>query len=85
MSMTKHDNTKYWYMHAVSHQNSSYIPYNTEKIVCFVMSGQSYGEPVSWMDSTEEEIVVWTSMIENPNHWIDTSLPIRTNLAQWFE
>ncbi|GAA6229934.1 synaptotagmin-like protein 1 isoform X1 [Lates japonicus] len=44
-------------------------------------TGQSYGEAVSWMDSTEEEIAVWTSMIENPNHWIDTSLPIRTNLA----
>ncbi|XP_030268833.1 synaptotagmin-like protein 1 isoform X1 [Sparus aurata] len=44
-------------------------------------TGQSYGEAVSWMDSTEEEVTVWTSMIENPNHWIDTSLPIRTNLA----
>ncbi|XP_069551356.1 synaptotagmin-like protein 1 isoform X1 [Brachyistius frenatus] len=47
--------------------------------------GQSYGEAVSWMDSTEEEVTVWTSMIENPNHWIDTTLPIRTNLAQRFE
>lgn len=45
------------------------------------MAGQSYGEAVSWMDSTEEEIAVWTSMIENPNHWIDTTLPIRTNLS----
>ncbi|KAG7244989.1 hypothetical protein INR49_023555 [Caranx melampygus] len=43
-------------------------------------TGQSYGETVSWMDSTEEEVAVWTSMIENPNHWIDASLPIRTNL-----
>ncbi|XP_053190078.1 synaptotagmin-like protein 1 [Scomber japonicus] len=44
-------------------------------------TGQSYGEAVSWMDSTEEEVAVWTSMIETPNHWIDTTLPIRTNLA----
>ncbi|XP_029369558.1 synaptotagmin-like protein 1 isoform X2 [Echeneis naucrates] len=44
-------------------------------------TGQSYGEAVSWMDSTEEEVAVWTSMIENPNHWIDITLPIRTNLA----
>ncbi|KAG8005173.1 Synaptotagmin-like protein 1 [Nibea albiflora] len=44
-------------------------------------TGQSYGEAVTWMDSTEEEVAVWTSMIENPNHWIDTALPIRTNLA----
>ncbi|XP_061597859.1 synaptotagmin-like protein 1 isoform X2 [Cololabis saira] len=45
-------------------------------------TGQSYGEPVSWMDSTEEEVAVWASMIENPNHWIDASLPIRTSLTQ---
>lgn len=45
-------------------------------------TGQSYGEPVSWMDSTEEEVAVWTSMITNPNHWIDATLPIRTNLTQ---
>ncbi|XP_062265965.1 synaptotagmin-like protein 1 isoform X1 [Platichthys flesus] len=44
-------------------------------------NGQSYGEDVSWMDSTEQEVTVWTSMIENPNHWIDAALPIRTNLA----
>ncbi|XP_063756003.1 synaptotagmin-like protein 1 isoform X1 [Eleginops maclovinus] len=44
-------------------------------------TGQSYGEPVSWMDSTEEEIAVWTSMIDNPNHWVDATLSIRTNLA----
>nr|CAG6013430.1 unnamed protein product [Menidia menidia] len=45
-------------------------------------TGQSYGEDVSWMDSTGEEVAVWTSMIQNPNHWIDTRLPIRTNLTQ---
>lgn len=47
-----------------------------------VMPGQSYGEVVSWMDSTEEEVTVWMSMIENPNHWIDATLPIRTNLTR---
>ncbi|XP_039977024.1 synaptotagmin-like protein 1 [Xiphias gladius] len=44
-------------------------------------TGQSYGEAVSWMDSTQEEVAVWTSMIENPNHWVDTTLQIRTNLT----
>uniref|UniRef100_A0A3Q3FES5 Synaptotagmin-like protein 1 n=1 Tax=Labrus bergylta TaxID=56723 RepID=A0A3Q3FES5_9LABR len=44
-------------------------------------TGQSYGEDVSWMDSTVEEVAVWTSMITNPNHWIDATLPIRTNLT----
>ncbi|KAI4817681.1 hypothetical protein KUCAC02_011064 [Chaenocephalus aceratus] len=44
-------------------------------------TGQSYGEAVSWMDSTEEETALWTSMIDNPNHWVDATLSIRTNLA----
>lgn len=46
------------------------------------MLGQSYGEVVSWMDSTEKEVTVWMSMIENPNHWIDATLLIRTNLTR---
>ncbi|KAM3843378.1 synaptotagmin-like protein 1 [Diretmus argenteus] len=44
-------------------------------------TGQSYGEAVSWMDSTEEEIAVWTTMIQNPNRWVDATLSIRTNLT----
>ncbi|CAN9503983.1 unnamed protein product [Ophioblennius macclurei] len=44
-------------------------------------TGQSYGEPVCWMDSTEEEVAAWNSMIDNPNHWIDITLPVRTNLT----
>ena len=47
--------------------------------VC-VWSGQSYGEDVSWMDSTKEEIAVWDSTIANPEQWIEASLPIRTNM-----
>lgn len=45
-------------------------------------TGHSYGEPVSWMDSTEEEVSVWCSMIKSPNQWINTTLPIRTNLTR---
>nr|XP_057903922.1 synaptotagmin-like protein 2 isoform X1 [Doryrhamphus excisus]XP_057903923.1 synaptotagmin-like protein 2 isoform X1 [Doryrhamphus excisus]XP_057903924.1 synaptotagmin-like protein 2 isoform X1 [Doryrhamphus excisus] len=45
-------------------------------------TGQSYGDAVGWMDSTEEEVSVWSSMIKNPNHWVETTLPIRTNLTQ---
>ncbi|KAG7457989.1 hypothetical protein MATL_G00233090 [Megalops atlanticus] len=41
---------------------------------------QSYGQPVLWMDSTEEEINVWTTMIQSPNTWVDAALPLRTNL-----
>ncbi|XP_077405270.1 synaptotagmin-like protein 1 isoform X2 [Vanacampus margaritifer] len=44
-------------------------------------SGHSYGEAVSWMDSTEEEVSVWTAMIKNPNQWIEATLPLRTNLT----
>lgn len=45
-------------------------------------TGQSYGDPVTWMDSTEEEVTLWNSLIDNPNHWIDATLPIRTNLKR---
>uniref|UniRef100_A0A9J7YQK9 Synaptotagmin-like protein 1 n=1 Tax=Cyprinus carpio carpio TaxID=630221 RepID=A0A9J7YQK9_CYPCA len=43
-------------------------------------SGVSYGQSVCWMDSTEDEISVWSSVIQSPNSWVDTSLPVRTNL-----
>ncbi|XP_061520913.1 synaptotagmin-like protein 1 isoform X2 [Phycodurus eques] len=45
-------------------------------------TGRSYGEAVKWMDSTEEEVSLWTSVIKNPNHWIEATLPIRTNLTR---
>ncbi|XP_030644416.1 synaptotagmin-like protein 1 [Chanos chanos] len=43
-------------------------------------TGTSYGQDVDWMDSTEEETSVWKTVIKNPNTWVDTALPIRTNL-----
>ncbi|XP_051727700.1 synaptotagmin-like protein 1 isoform X2 [Ctenopharyngodon idella] len=43
-------------------------------------SGVSYGQSVCWMDSTEDEISVWSSVIQSPSSWVDTSLPIRTDL-----
>ncbi|KAI5091759.1 synaptotagmin-like protein 1 [Silurus meridionalis] len=45
-------------------------------------SGESYGQMVCWMDSTDEEINVWNTVIQNPNDWVDVALPIRTNLQQ---
>uniref|UniRef100_A0A8B9KHP7 Synaptotagmin-like protein 1 n=1 Tax=Astyanax mexicanus TaxID=7994 RepID=A0A8B9KHP7_ASTMX len=43
-------------------------------------SGVSYGQKVCWMDSTEEEISVWNTIIGNPNSWVDAALPVRTSL-----
>ncbi|XP_028674515.1 synaptotagmin-like protein 1 [Erpetoichthys calabaricus] len=43
-------------------------------------TGVSYGQPVTWMDSTEEETDVWKAVIEKPNTWVDALLPLRTNL-----
>ncbi|XP_062869900.1 synaptotagmin-like protein 1 isoform X2 [Trichomycterus rosablanca] len=43
-------------------------------------SGVSYGQEVCWMDSTEEETSVWNTVIQHPNKWVDSTLPIRTNL-----
>ncbi|KAK1156725.1 synaptotagmin-like protein 1 isoform X1 [Acipenser oxyrinchus oxyrinchus] len=44
-------------------------------------TGFSYGQPVSWMDSTEEEITAWRAMISQPGTWVEISLPLRTNLV----
>ncbi|XP_072532276.1 synaptotagmin-like protein 1 isoform X2 [Salminus brasiliensis] len=43
-------------------------------------SGVSYGQTVCWMDSTEEEISVWNTVIGNHNSWVDAALPVRTSL-----
>ncbi|XP_069751625.1 synaptotagmin-like protein 1 isoform X2 [Narcine bancroftii] len=43
-------------------------------------TGLSYGQPVNWMDSNEEEISAWKRMLAAPGHWVDTVLPIRPNV-----
>ncbi|GCC29517.1 uncharacterized protein [Chiloscyllium punctatum] len=44
-------------------------------------TGYSYGIPVEWMDSTEEEIALWQDMMSNPNEWIPGSLLLRSQLG----
>ncbi|XP_050787981.1 synaptotagmin-like protein 1 [Gopherus flavomarginatus] len=44
-------------------------------------TGSSYGLPVAWMDSTEEERQVWESLIAEPRQWVEALLPLRTNLT----
>ncbi|XP_073173535.1 synaptotagmin-like protein 1 isoform X2 [Lepidochelys kempii] len=44
-------------------------------------TGSSYGLPVAWMDSTEEERQVWESLLAEPRQWIEALLPLRTNLT----
>ncbi|XP_034976165.2 synaptotagmin-like protein 1 isoform X1 [Zootoca vivipara] len=43
-------------------------------------TGNSYGLPVSWMDSTEEERHAWEMVFKQPGQWVEASLPLRTNL-----
>ncbi|XP_007893136.1 synaptotagmin-like protein 1 isoform X1 [Callorhinchus milii] len=43
-------------------------------------TGLSYGKSVTWMDSTEEEIAVWQNMISRPLEWVDSILPLRSNV-----
>ncbi|XP_032878402.1 synaptotagmin-like protein 2 isoform X3 [Amblyraja radiata] len=40
-------------------------------------TGKSYGMAVDWMDSTEEEKIIWNKMITNPNIWVEDVLPLR--------
>ncbi|XP_078403542.1 uncharacterized protein LOC144683879 isoform X1 [Cetorhinus maximus] len=44
-------------------------------------TGYSYGIPVEWMDSTEEEVALWQEMVSNPNEWIPGSLLLRSQLG----
>ncbi|XP_078268135.1 uncharacterized protein LOC144600419 [Rhinoraja longicauda] len=44
-------------------------------------TGYSYGIPVEWMDSTEEEAALWQDMMSNPNEWIPGSLALRSRLG----
>ncbi|XP_053854561.1 synaptotagmin-like protein 1 isoform X1 [Vidua macroura] len=44
-------------------------------------TGSSYGLPVGWMDSTAEEKRVWKQLLQQPGHWVEALLPLRTNLA----
>uniref|UniRef100_A0A8D0CCX1 Synaptotagmin-like protein 2 n=1 Tax=Salvator merianae TaxID=96440 RepID=A0A8D0CCX1_SALMN len=40
-------------------------------------TGSSYGIPVDWMDSTQEEVALWQEMMATANEWIEASLPLR--------
>ncbi|NXL68532.1 SYTL1 protein, partial [Chordeiles acutipennis] len=42
-------------------------------------TGSSYGVPVGWMDSTAEERGVWGRLLQQPGHWVEALLPLRTN------
>ncbi|XP_060640386.2 synaptotagmin-like protein 1 [Anolis sagrei] len=44
-------------------------------------TGNSYGLPVPWMDSTEEERHVWEMVFKQPRQWVEGKLPLRTNLT----
>ncbi|XP_051963426.1 synaptotagmin-like protein 2 [Xyrauchen texanus] len=40
-------------------------------------TGRSYGEQVGWMDSTAEEVALWSRMMESPNEWVEDMLPLK--------
>lgn len=41
-------------------------------------TGLSYGIPVDWMDSTQEEVAFWQDMMSATNEWIEGLLPLRS-------
>uniref|UniRef100_A0A8D0BEX5 Synaptotagmin-like protein 1 n=1 Tax=Salvator merianae TaxID=96440 RepID=A0A8D0BEX5_SALMN len=44
-------------------------------------TGNSYGLPVPWMDSTEDERHTWEMVFKQPQQWVEAGLPLRTNLS----
>ncbi|XP_039276275.1 uncharacterized protein LOC111055235 isoform X2 [Nilaparvata lugens] len=43
-------------------------------------SGKHNGKAVDWMDSNGKEILLWQWMMERPNLWVESCLPLRPSL-----
>lgn len=43
-------------------------------------TGVHRGESVSWMDSAGKEVALWQTMLQQPNFWVEGSLPLRPHL-----
>ncbi|XP_066902004.1 uncharacterized protein [Halyomorpha halys] len=43
-------------------------------------TGKHHGKAVDWMDSSGNEIMLWERMLERPNFWVESCLPLRTSL-----
>uniref|UniRef100_A0A1B6CS04 Synaptotagmin-like protein 5 n=2 Tax=Clastoptera arizonana TaxID=38151 RepID=A0A1B6CS04_9HEMI len=43
-------------------------------------SGKHHSKVVDWMDSSGKETMLWRSMLEKPNLWVESCLPLRPSL-----
>lgn len=43
-------------------------------------TGKHHGKAVDWMDSSGNEIMLWERMLERPNFWVESCLPLRASL-----
>lgn len=43
-------------------------------------TGTHHGKAVDWMDSSGNEITLWERMLERPNFWVESCLPLRPSL-----
>ncbi|XP_031426847.1 synaptotagmin-like protein 1 isoform X2 [Clupea harengus] len=46
-------------------------------------TGVSYDQTVLWMDSSDEEQKVWMAVMNNHNRWVESALPLRTDLQPY--
>lgn len=49
-------------------------------IILIAIAGKHNGKPVDWMDSSGKETVLWQRMLERPNLWVESCLPLRPSL-----
>ena len=42
--------------------------------------GKHGGKVVDWMDSSGNEVTLWQRMVERPNFWVESCLPLRPSL-----
>lgn len=45
-------------------------------------SGKFSGRDVDWMDSQDEEVRLWQTMLDRPNEWVDGSLVLRPSMQK---
>lgn len=45
-------------------------------------AGKCNGRDVDWMDSVGEEVILWRSMLDQPNMWIEGSLLLRPTISR---
>ena len=68
--------------YSISHHSSQLLP-QFSLFLSVLCTGVSYDQTVQWMDSSDEEQKVWMAVMNNHNRWVESALPLRTDLQPY--